>query len=194
MPAETRSQRRRLREDETSTRATRTQGSGRLLLRPGSVFRSEQAEQAARYRANRRAVRIRPNVLARASRTLAVPRQRARHQGPVIPVAAEPLVDHGESSEVGEHWAPSLILGSSLSEDLSTIQVAERNVAQWRAILQYHEEHLPGAVSPIQEMLAQAIAERHQLDESEDNRKPRQVFLLRVGETCRTGSKEDNVC
>lgn len=74
---------------------------------------------------------------------------------------------------VEEPWIPSLVIGSSLGDDLSAIQLADRTVDQWRAIVEYHQENLPGAVAPLQEMLDKAIAERDQIEDTVENRTPK---------------------
>lgn len=173
MPVETRSQRRRRQENETPTpaRITRPQRPRRPSRLPGFPFRTAQADQAARYQAGRPAVRIRSNMLERVSGTLSGRMQPAPQPGSNTDETIQASVGRDESPADGGEWTPSLVIGSQLGEDLSAIQLAERKVAQWKAILQYHQEHLPGAVSSIQDMLAQAISEKLQLRESEDNKK-----------------------
>ena len=68
-----------------------------------------------------------------------------------------------------EGWSPSLVLGSSLGVDLSAVELAERKVAQWNAILDYHKAHLPEAVGQVQEILNTAIEERNRLDDDDEN-------------------------
>jgi hypothetical protein len=67
-------------------------------------------------------------------------------------------------------WQPSIAIGDPLwcpGEDLSKTQLANRKIAQWRAILEYHDG------SPyIQERLDQAIRERLALDDGEENTLP----------------------
>lgn len=172
MPRETRAQRLRQRqENEDSAQSDQPQGPGRSALP-----RSAQAQQAARYRAGRPPTRVRFNLPQEASGNLSEGIRRAqsryRRDGGGAEVVL-PSIEVDESSAAEEAWTPSLVIGSSLGDDLSAIQLADRKVVQWRAILKHHQDKFPEAVSPIQEMLDEAIAERSQLDDTEANRKPK---------------------
>ncbi|KAL1843610.1 hypothetical protein VTK73DRAFT_2808 [Phialemonium thermophilum] len=71
-------------------------------------------------------------------------------------------------------WVPSLVVGAPFGDDLSALETADRKVEQWRAILRYHEENLPRAVSPVRRMLNAAVEERSKLDDdSESNTVPK---------------------
>ncbi|KAK1767134.1 hypothetical protein QBC33DRAFT_587462 [Phialemonium atrogriseum] len=153
--------------DEEPTGNAKPKGPGPSSGR-SAASGSAQAQQASRYLSRRQPIRVRPSNLRRA-------------RGPQLSrtVTAEgalPSTERSESPAAEETWAPSLVIGSSLGSDLSTIQLAERKITQWRAILQYHQENLPDAVGPIQAMLDAAIAERNQLDDSEANIKPRSAL------------------
>ena len=71
-----------------------------------------------------------------------------------------------DTSTFGE-WQPTISIGDSLTlpgENLSRIQFADRNIAQWRSILAYHRG------SPhIKKFLVKAIEERLALDDEDMN-------------------------
>lgn len=134
---------------------------------------SAQAQQAVRYRAGRRTARVRFDIPGPDSctRSGAIQDTPQPEDGAVGAISTS--IEEGENPAAGEEWTPSLVIGSSLGDDLSAIQLADRKITQWRAILQHHQETLPGSVSPIQEMLDEAIAERAQLDDTVANRTPK---------------------
>ena len=78
-----------------------------------------------------------------------------------------------DTSAFGE-WRPTISIGDPLSlpgENLSRIQFADRNIAQWRSILAYHK-----GSSHIEKFLAKAIEERLALDDEDmDNKQPMYV-------------------
>lgn len=167
MPRETRAQRRQ-QAHEDSVPDVRP----RDPRRPAPSL-SAQAQQALRYRAGRRTARVRfdtpgPDSGTRSGAIRATPQTEDSDSG-----AVPPSIEEGENPAAGEEWTPSLVIGSSLGDDLSAIQLADRKIGQWRAILRHHQESLPGSVSPIQGMLDEAIAERAQLDDTVANRTPR---------------------
>lgn len=167
MPRETRA-RRRQQALEDSVPDVRP----RDLRRPAPSL-SAQAQQAVRYRVGRRTARVRFNVpeLDSGTRPGAIRDTRQPEDGAAGAISTS--IEEGENPAGGEEWTPSLVIGSSLGDDLSAIQLADRKIAQWRAILQHHQETLPGSVSPIQGMLDEAIAERGQLDDTKANRTPK---------------------
>jgi len=73
-------------------------------------------------------------------------------------------------------WKPPIAIGDSLGENLSKIELADRKVEQWRAIADYHREHLPEALAKVQESLDAAIRERNKLADTAENRTPRYVI------------------
>ncbi len=81
-----------------------------------------------------------------------------------------------DTSTFGE-WKPTISIGDPLSlpgENLSRIQFADRNIAQWRSILAYHQ-----GSSHIETFLAKAIEERLALDENDmDNTQPMYVVPI----------------
>ena len=78
-----------------------------------------------------------------------------------------------DTSTFGE-WQPTISIGDPLSlpgEDLSRIQFADRNIAQWRSILAYHR-----GAPHIEKFLVKAIEERLALDgEDMNNTQPMYV-------------------
>ena len=78
-----------------------------------------------------------------------------------------------DTSTFGE-WQPTISIGDPLSlpgENLSRIQFADRNIAQWRSILAYHQ-----GSSHIEKFVAKAIEERLALDDEDmDNTQPMYV-------------------
>ena len=97
---------------------------------------------------------------------------KAAIQQPAAQTPEEP-----EGGDAADEWRPPLAIGASLGDNLSAIQRADRQVQQWRAILAYHEEHLPDAVAEVQASLDEAITERNQLADTAANTTPAYVPL-----------------
>ncbi|KAK3393745.1 hypothetical protein B0H63DRAFT_459048 [Podospora didyma] len=83
-----------------------------------------------------------------------------------IPESAEHEHQHKRNAP-SEEWKPSITIGDSLwlpGEDLSRIEIAERRITQCRAWLQYY-----GATADFPQLLEEAISERNNLDEKDEN-------------------------
>jgi len=87
----------------------------------------------------------------------------------------QPVAESAEepgAADTVEEWQPPLAIGASLGDNLSAIQWADRQVEQWRAILEYHREHLPDALPAVQVSLDEAMLERRRLTDVPANTTP----------------------
>ncbi|KAI1772602.1 hypothetical protein F4818DRAFT_133400 [Hypoxylon cercidicola] len=116
----------------------------------------------------------------------------------------EPKLTEIEAALERKPWE-SIVIGADLGENLSHIETKNREIAQQRYIIEYHEKHSPHEVPHQQTLLEELIRERAEMPDNEENKMPEdqreerkrideRLDLLNWGlETCQCEAEEVNI-
>ncbi|KAI0178535.1 hypothetical protein GGR52DRAFT_578828 [Hypoxylon sp. FL1284] len=118
--------------------------------------------------------------------------------------AYEPRLTEAEAALGRKPWETTVI-GTELGENLSRIEAKNREIAQQRYIVRYHEQHSPHQVPRQQTLLEELLREREEMPDTEENNMPEdqrdererideRLELLNWGlETCQCEAEEVNI-
>jgi hypothetical protein len=83
-----------------------------------------------------------------------------------------PARERSQTGRAADGWKPSIVIGRSLGDNLSAIELANRKIQQWEAIYEHTMKETPDAIGPIEEQLAIAREEREEMEENEETTTP----------------------
>lgn len=83
----------------------------------------------------------------------------------------EPKLTETEAALERKPWE-TIVIGVDLGVNLSHIEAKNREIAQQRFIIEYHEKHSPHQVPHQQMLLEEMVKEREEMPDNEENNMP----------------------